>query len=84
MRAEHAEIRRLVGEMTRLRRGIDAGPLPTRENIALRRVLFNLYAMLKVHLAEEELYLGIITRGAQAGVADAMAAALEHPLVTGR
>ena len=84
MRAEHAEIRRLVSEIGRLRRDLDAGHVSTRQAVALRRVLFNLYAMLKIHLAEEELYLGIITKGAQAGAADAIAAALEHPIVAQR
>jgi hypothetical protein len=84
MRAEHAEIRRRIGEMGRLRRDLEAGRVPTREAVALRRVLFSLYAMLKVHLAEEELYLGIVTKGAGAGAADAMAAALEHPIAPPR
>jgi iron-sulfur cluster repair protein YtfE (RIC family) len=55
MRREHDEIRQLVAELARLQKRLDAGPLHTSETVALRRVIFRLYAMLKVHLAEEQL-----------------------------
>ena len=40
--------------------------------------IFRLYALLKVHLAEEKLYLGIIEQGVSAEGAEALAAAMEH------
>ncbi len=54
------------------------GHLPTGQAVALRRVIFRLYALLKVHLAEEQLYLGIIEQGVSADGAEALAAAMEH------
>ena len=82
MRREHDEIRKLVAELVRLQQRLDAGPLQTGETVALRRVIFRLYAMLKVHLAEEELYLGIIEHGVSAESAEKLAAALDHSGVT--
>ena len=78
MRREHGEIRRLVDELGRLRSRLDAGPLHTGDAVALRRVVFRLYAVLKVHLAEEQLYLGIIDHGVSAESAEKLASALEH------
>ena len=82
MRREHAEIRALVGEFGGLVDGLRAA-ISLGRTLALRRVLFQLYALLKVHLAEEEVYLRIVERGVPDDVADAVAAALEHP-VAGR
>ena len=82
MRREHDEIRKLVAELVRLQQRLDAGPLHTGETVALRRVIFRLYAMLKVHLAEEKLYLGIIEHGVSAESAEKLAAALDHSGVT--
>ena len=83
MRREHDEIRKLVAELVRLRTRLDAGPLHTGETVALRRVIFRLYAMLKVHLAEEQLYLGIIAQGASAVDAERLAVAMDHSGITG-
>jgi hemerythrin-like domain-containing protein len=82
MRREHDEIRKLVAELVRLQQRLDTGPLHTGETVALRRVIFRLYALLKVHLAEEELYLGIIEHGVSAESAEKLAAALDHSGVT--
>ena len=82
MRREHDEIRKLVAELSRLQRSLGAGPLHTGETVALRRVIFRLYAMLKVHLAEEQLYLGIIEHGVSAESAEKLAAAMEHGVMT--
>jgi hemerythrin-like domain-containing protein len=78
MHREHDEIRHLVGELVRLQHRLEAGPLQTNETVALRRVIFRLYAMLKVHLAEEQLYLGIIEHGVSAESAAKLAAAMDH------
>jgi hypothetical protein len=78
MRREHDEIRGLVTELGRLQHRLSARPLPTSETVALRRVTFRLYAMLKVHLAEEHLYLGIIEHGVSAEAAEKLAAAMDH------
>jgi hemerythrin-like domain-containing protein len=78
MRREHEEIRKLAAELRRLQPRLDPGPLHTGETVALRRVVFRLYAMLKVHLAEESLYLGIIEHGVSAEEAEKLAAAMDH------
>jgi hypothetical protein len=82
MRREHDEIRQLVAELARLQLRLGAGPLHTSDTVALRRVIFRLYAMLKVHLAEEQLYLGIIEHGVSAETAEKLAAAMDHSGIT--
>lgn len=79
MRREHDEMRRLVGEFARLTQQLDAGSIPVGKRLALRRVLFQLYALLKIHLAEEEAYLRVVDHGVSTEVADLLAAALDHP-----
>jgi hypothetical protein len=79
MRREHARIRELVAAFGTLV-DTDAGTLTLGRSLALRRVLFQLYAVLKVHLAEEDAYLRIVERGVSRDVADAVAAALAHPV----
>ena len=78
MRREHAEVRQLVDGFLRIQKDLDKGHLSTGEAIALRRVVFRLYALMKVHLAEEQLYVGIIDHGVSADAAEALAAAMEH------
>ena len=82
MRREHDEIRQLVAELVRLQEKLDVGPLQTSETVALRRVIFRLYAILKVHLAEEQLYLGIVQKGVSPESADVLAAAMDHSGIT--
>jgi len=79
MRREHEEIRRLVGDLARLTGALEEGPIAIGKALALRRVLFHLYALLRIHLAEEEAYLHIVEHGVTADVADVLAAAMDHP-----
>lgn len=80
MRDEHDEIRRLVGEYARLSAELREGRVTLARSLALRRVIFGMYALLKVHLAEEEAYLRIIDRGGGSDLSEVIAAALEHPV----
>lgn len=80
MRREHDEIRRLVAELVRLARDVHDGRLSLGRKLALRRVMFHLYAMLKVHLAEEEAYVRLVDRGAGDEMGEAIAAAMAHPV----
>jgi hypothetical protein len=81
MRREHAEIRRLVAEYGRLR-GVTRDAKHSLGNaVALRRVVFQLYALLKIHIAEEEMYIRIIDHDSAADAAEVMAAALDHHVV---
>jgi hypothetical protein len=79
MRREHDRIRELVAEFGTLV-DKDAGSVSLGRTLALRRVLFSLYAVLKVHLAEEDAYLRIVKRGVAEDIAEAVTAALEHPV----
>ena len=78
MRREHAEIRRLVAEYSRLVKALGDKRPGVGKTVALRRVLFRLYALLEVHLVEEELYIPIINHGVSDEAAEVMAAALNH------
>ena len=80
MRKEHDEIRRLVGEFTTLTADVREGRLSLGRRLALRRVMFQLYALLKVHLAEEEAYVRLVDRGAGDEMGEAIAAAMAHPV----
>lgn len=78
MRREHAEIRQLVADLGQLRERLDQGRLHTGEAVTLRRIIFRLYALLKVHLAEEQLYIGIVEKGISPESAASLAAAMQH------
>jgi hypothetical protein len=78
MRREHIEIRQLVDALVLIQQDLGKGHLSTGEAVSLRRVVFRLYALLKIHLAEEQLYVGIIDHGVSAEAADVLAAAMEH------
>lgn len=80
MRTEHDEIRKLVGDYGKLSSDLRAGRVTLGRSLALRRVIFGLYALLKVHLGEEEAYLRIIDRGGGSDLSEVIAAALEHPV----
>ncbi len=80
MRREHDEVRRLVAEYARLTGELGTGPVTLSRTLALRRVMFQLYALVKIHLAEEEAYLRIIDRGVDTETADVLAVALNHPI----
>jgi len=80
MRKEHTEIRSLVSDFHRLSGQPDPGKPSLAHTLAVRRIVFRLYALLKIHLVEEELYVGIVNQGVTADVADILAAALDHPV----
>jgi hypothetical protein len=82
LRGEHAEIRRLtgvIGHFVEHPEGhVDRGVV-----LLMRRSLLRLYAILKAHLAEEELYEPILEDRLTAVEAAELAHALDH-VVTGR
>jgi len=79
MRHEHDQVRRLVAEFGRQVGLIGSEPPSIGRRLALRRIVFELYAILKVHMAEEEAYLHVVEHGVTDDVAEVMAAALDHP-----
>ena len=79
LRREHAEVRRSTAELARIREHLGEQRISVGQSIALRRLVFRLYALLKVHLAEEQVYLDILDRREAPEMADALAAAMAHP-----
>lgn len=78
MSRDHVEVGRLTAELGELRLQLGAVALaPTQAN-ALRRVLYGLYALVKVHFAkEEEVYLPLLDARLTPGEAHAMFEAME-------
>ena len=61
MSRDHLEVIRLTEELEALRLHLFYAPLSEAEEQALRRVLYGLYAIIRLHLAkEEEIYLPIL------------------------
>lgn len=78
MTREHGEIRDLAARIGALRHRMSERALGTGEAVELRRTIFRLYALLKVHLAEEELYVSILDHNVDEEAAGRLAAALRH------
>jgi hypothetical protein len=61
MRDEHAEVRRLVETVGGYRRELaEEGALAPDASMGLRRALYRLHALMRVHLAEEAMYLRVL------------------------
>ena len=78
MRREHAEIRARVREIDQLRIAAAERSLSLTQQTQLRRALFTLYALMKIHLAEELLYAEIIETGATPEKEAALETAMAH------
>jgi hypothetical protein len=78
MRREHEQLRGLIGSLCRYGELVAEGTMSEGDEIGLRRVLYRLYAILKVHLAEEELYLGVLDRNLSVEEKDQLAQGIDH------
>lgn len=78
MRLEHEELRGLFASLCRYSELVASDELGNADQIGLRRVLYRLFSMLKVHLAEEELYLGVLDRNLSPEEKAALALGLDH------
>ena len=78
MRREHQELKGLIERLGDFGEAIEADALGPAASIGLRRVLYRLYAVLKVHLAEEEEYLRVLDRNLSEAEQDELAKGLEH------
>ena len=78
MRREHADLRRLIASMSQYHEAVMSERLGPAEAIGLRRALYRLHAMLRVHLAEEELYLRVLDRNLSDVEKDELARGIEH------
>ncbi|TAK02825.1 MAG: hemerythrin domain-containing protein [Chloroflexota bacterium] len=80
MRAEHVAMLRLVEELGRYREHAEGCRWSAVEGMALRRALYRLHAILKVHLAEEELYLGVLDRNLSEAEKALLAQGIDHAM----
>jgi hypothetical protein len=80
MRREHAELRRLIDATGQYHDLVTGGRLGEAEAIGLRCALYRLHAMLRVHLAEEELYLRVLDQGLSEAEKDQLAREIEHAM----
>jgi hypothetical protein len=80
MRQEHAAMKRLVEELGRYREHVEGCQWSAVEGLGLRRALYRLHALLKVHLAEEELYLGVLDQNISDEEKDLLARGLDHAM----
>lgn len=76
LRREHEQIRALIAELD----GLRAQPMELGVQLRLRRVLYRLYALLKVHLAEEDAYLGVLEHNLSPAEEDELARSMAHAL----
>ena len=61
MSRDHVEVGRYIEELAALKNGLSGDVLLPEQTTSLRRVLFGVYALVKVHFAkEEEVYLPIL------------------------
>ncbi len=78
MRHEHQQIHRLIGSLGKYRTDVLDGRLGAAEATGLRRAIYRLYAILKVHLAEEEHYLSVLERNLTPEERSELAQAMDH------
>jgi len=78
MRREHEQLRGLFGSLCEYSELVAEGTMSPGDEVGLRRVLYRLFAILKVHLAEEELYLGVLDRNLSAAEKDLLAQGIDH------
>jgi hypothetical protein len=78
MRGEHDDIRGLVDRLGTFGEAIEADALGPAGTVGLRRVLYRLYALLKVHLAEEEEYLRVLEHNLSEDEQAELVRGLEH------
>jgi len=79
MSRDHLEVIRLTEELESLRLHLFYAPLSESDEQALRRVLYGLYAIIKLHLAkEEEIYLPILEARFPAEEVDGLVEAMKR------
>ena len=80
MRQEHEAMAHLVEELGRYRLHAEGCRWSAVEGMALRRALYRLHSILKVHLAEEELYLGVLDQNLDDEEKDRLARGIDHAM----
>jgi iron-sulfur cluster repair protein YtfE (RIC family) len=78
MRREHGTIRALIADLDTHRRRLGGRGPSTGDAVALRRALFKLHALLRIHLAEEQLYADLVEHTLTPEAEANLAAAMRH------
>ncbi|TMS00323.1 hemerythrin domain-containing protein [Nonomuraea basaltis] len=79
MSRDHVQVGRLAHELSTLRKAIGREGLNDERRAALRRVLYGLYTLVKVHFAkEEEIYLPLLEQRLPEPEAEQLFAELAH------
>lgn len=78
MRQEHEDLRGLIASLGNYRVLVETGRLGPIEAMGLRRVLYRMHSILRVHLAEEDLYLGVLEENLTDEEKDALARGIDH------
>lgn len=78
MRREHRELRGLIDELGRLA----SQDLWFGARLRLRRVLYRMYAILKIHLAEEQAYVDVLDRNLSDDEQAELARAMDHAMAS--
>ncbi len=78
MRREHQELHGLIESMGRYQDRVAAGHLKPTDALALRRLLIQFYALVKMHTAEEAEYLRVLQGNLSVEEQEAIVAGLAH------
>jgi iron-sulfur cluster repair protein YtfE (RIC family) len=79
MSRDHVEVGRLTDELAAVRSEIATGYQDERQAKTLRRILYGLYALIKMHFAkEEEIYLPLLEARLTGDEARELFGAMEH------
>jgi hemerythrin-like domain-containing protein len=79
MSRDHVEVETLTQELATVRSQISAGEIGAKQANELKRVLYGLYTLVKVHFAkEEEVYLPLLDENLTEAEAKAMFEAMEE------
>jgi hypothetical protein len=78
LRREHGEVRHLAEELDRLCASHPEGVYHRGEALTLRRVLYRLHALVRVHLDEEEMLTALLAHSIDADEAASVAADMAH------
>jgi iron-sulfur cluster repair protein YtfE (RIC family) len=78
MRREHDELGRLIEAIGAYVDRVEAGPLRPADAMGLRRLVIQLYALVKTHIAEEAEYLRVLQGNLSAEEQEAIVAGLAH------
>jgi hypothetical protein len=80
MRREHEDLKGLIRRLGTFGEAIEADALGPAGSMGLRRVLYRLYALLKVHLAEEEEYLRVLDHNLSEAEQAQLVSGLQHAM----